>query len=432
MVGHSLGQAKEQPKATFGLAVPARCRKILVVDDSRSQRLILTRLVAASGHVVLEAASGSEALAICAAEEPDFIISDWMMPGMSGLEFCKAFRRMERQGYGYFILLTSKTDKTEVAQGLEIGADDFLTKPVNGAELRARIEAGERILRMEQELKEKNRLVSATLQEIQALYDSINRDLVEAQKLQQSLIRDRHRSFGNSEISLLLRPSGHVGGDLVGFFPINARRIGIFAIDVAGHGIASAMMTARLAGYLSGASPEQNIALVLSAPGVYDAHPPSVIAAELNRIVIEEMHADTYFTLAVADVDLISGKAVICQAGHPHPAVQRADGRVEYHGSGGLPIGMFGTATYDEFRVDLLPGDRLFLMSDGITEAADADGALFGEDGLTQLMLRHADLRGEAFFDAMIWDLSRFTADEFSDDVSAALFEFRGAKQNAD
>ena len=428
-----MGQAvQKQHQATHDPAAPPRRRTILVVDDSRAQRMILSRLVAASGHAVLEAASGPEALAICAVEDPDFVISDWMMPGMSGLEFCKAFRRMERQRYGYFILLTSKTDKTEVAQGLEIGADDFLTKPVNGAELRARIEAGERILRMEHELKEKNRLVSATLQEIQGLYDSINRDLVEAQKLQQSLIRDRHRSFGSSEISLLLRPSGHVGGDLVGFFPINARRIGIFAIDVAGHGIASAMMTARLAGYLSGTSPEQNIALVLSEFGIYDAHPPSVIAAELNRIVIEEMQTDTYFTLAVADVDLISGKVVICQAGHPHPAVQRADGRVEYHGSGGLPIGMFGAATYDEFRVDLLPGDRLFLMSDGITEAADVHGTLLGEDGLTRLLLRHADLRGEAFFDALIWDLSHYTADEFTDDVSAALFEFRGAKQNAD
>jgi phosphoserine phosphatase RsbU/P len=230
------------------LVAPLRRRKILVVDDSRAQRMILSRLVAASGHAVLEAASGEEALRMCASEEPDFIISDWMMPGMTGLEFCKAFRGMERQSYGYFILLTSKTDKTEVAQGLEMGADDFLTKPVNGAELRARIEAGERILRMEHELKEKNRLLSVTLLEIQGLYDSINRDLVEARKLQQSLIRERHRSFGSSEISLLLRPSGHVGGDLVGFFPISSSRIGIFAIDVAGHGIASAMMTARLAG----------------------------------------------------------------------------------------------------------------------------------------------------------------------------------------
>jgi phosphoserine phosphatase RsbU/P len=428
-----LGQAvKEQRQLSYELAAPTRRRTILVVDDSRAQRMILSRLVAASGHAVLEAASGSEALAICAAEEPDFIISDWMMPGMSGLEFCKAFRGMERQGYGYFILLTSKTDKTEVAQGLEIGADDFLTKPVNGAELRARIEAGERILRMEHELKEKNRLVSATLQEIQGLYDSINRDLVEAQKLQQSLIRERHRSFGKSEVSLLLRPSGHVGGDLVGFFPINARRIGIFAIDVAGHGIASAMMTARLAGYLSGTSPEQNIALVLSEFGIYDAHPPSVIAAELNRIVIEEMQTDAYFTLAIADVDLISGRVALCQAGHPHPAVQRADGTIEYHGSGGLPIGMFSGASYDEFSLDLHPGDRLLMMSDGMTEAADADGTLLGEEGLADLMTRHAHLRGEAFIDALIWDIARYTSDEFSDDVSAALFEFRGAKQNSD
>ena len=151
-----------------------------------------------------------------------------------------------------------------MARGLDIGADDFLTKPVNGDELRARIAAGERILRMQRELTEKNRLLSVTLDELQGVYDSVNRDLLEARKLQQSLVRERHRNFGNAEVSLLLRPSGHVGGDLVGFFPINSRRVGFFSIDVSGHGITSALMTARLAGYLSGNSPDQNIALMLT------------------------------------------------------------------------------------------------------------------------------------------------------------------------
>jgi phosphoserine phosphatase RsbU/P len=171
---------------------------------------------------------------------------------------------------------------------------------------------------------------------------------------------------------------------------------------------------------------------VLSEFGLFDAHPPSVIAAELNRIVIEEMQAETYFTLAIADVDLTSGKTIICQAGHPHPAVQRADGAIEFHGSGGLPIGMFSAAIYDDFTIELAEGDRLLLMSDGITEAENSEGKQLAEDGLSLLMGRHADLRGEAFFDALIWDLSRYTDDVFSDDVSAALFEFHCGKRNAD
>ena len=108
--------------------------------------------------------------------------SDWMMPGMSGLEFCRAFRGLRRESYGYFILLTSKSDKAEVADGLEAGADDFLTKPVSADEMRARLRAGERLLAMQRELVDKNRLLGAALGKIQQLYDSLDRDLIEARK----------------------------------------------------------------------------------------------------------------------------------------------------------------------------------------------------------------------------------------------------------
>jgi phosphoserine phosphatase RsbU/P len=319
-----------------------------------------------------------------------------------------------------------------VALGLESGADDFLSKPVSGDELRARLAAGERILRMERELKAKNRLVTATLSELQGLYDSVDRDLQEARKLQQSLVKERHRSFGNAEVSLLLRPSGHVGGDLVGFFPINARRVGVYGIDVSGHGITSALMTARLAGYLSGTSPEQNIALVQTEYGIYDARPPAELAAYLNELVLEEMRTESYFTLIYADIDLITGHVEMVQAGHPHPAVQRADGSIEFLGLGGLPVGLIDGAEYDGFSTVLRPGDRLFMMSDGITEAANPAGDLLGEIGLSRIMDRNRNLRGAAFLEAAVWELSDYTLGEFSDDVSGAFFEFDGAKENVD
>jgi len=404
-------------------------RRVLVVDDSRMQRRILSATLARAGYEVIEAASGAEALEIAARLVPDLILSDWMMPGMDGLEFCRAFRAQMRGRYVYFILLTSKTETNDVAQGLQSGADDFLTKPVNGQELRARIAAGERILRMERELNEKNRLVSSTLDALQSLYDSLDRDLIEARKLQQSLVRERHRSFGTAEVSLLLRPSGHVGGDLVGFFRINARRVGLFSIDVSGHGVTSALMTARLSGLLSGASPEQNVALALTDLGVCDARPPAEVAAYLNRLILEEMATESYFTLLYADIDLISGRAVMVQAGHPYPAIQRACGRIEYPGQGGLPVGLIEAAEYQDFTVELRPGDRLLLASDGITEAMNAEGAQLEEAGLSRLMTRNAGLGGPAFLEAVVRDLEAFTGGEFTDDVSAVFFEFHGAAE---
>lgn len=425
-------QADRQSEAGQHTPTPGAARRVLVVDDSAMQRKILSASLSRAGYEVIEAESGERALEICSVKPPDLVLSDWMMRGMDGLQFCRAFRAMQRDSYGYFILLTSKNEASEIALGLEAGADDFLTKPVTAQEIRARLAAGERILRMEAELREKNRLVSSTLDELQGLYDSINRDLMEAKKLQQSLVKERHRSYGNAEVSLLLRPSGHVGGDLVGFFPINARRVGLYAIDVSGHGITSALMTARLAGFLSGTSPEQNVALILSDLGIYDARPPDDLAARLNDLVLEELHTENYFTLAYADVDLISGRARMVQAGHPHPVVQRADGHVEGLGAGGLPIGLIEGARYSAFELRLAPGDRLFLMSDGITEAEDSAGRQLGDAGLARIMGKSRHLGGPAFLEALVWDLSEFTGGDFADDVSGVLFEFHRAKENLD
>ena len=221
---------------------------VLIVDDSRLQRRILLSSIRKWGYDVVEAESGDDALELCKSRHFDMILSDWMMPGMTGPEFCSAFRALSSDTFTYFILLTAKSEKDEIAHGLEVGADDFLIKPVHAGELRARMSAGQRIIEMHGQLSEKNALISQTLTEIQTLYASIEKDLEEAKKLQQSLIPKRYQDFHTCQASLLLRSSGHVGGDLVGVFPVNENSIGLFSIDVSGHGISSALMTARLAG----------------------------------------------------------------------------------------------------------------------------------------------------------------------------------------
>lgn len=403
-------------------------RQVLVVDDSRLQRRILSASLKRWGFDVREAESAAEALEICREAPPDLVMSDWMMPGMTGPEFCREFRQMARDTYGYFILLTSKSEKDAIAHGLDAGADDFLTKPVNAAELRARISAGERILRMERELTEKNRLITSTLDELQAVYDSLDNDLIEAKKLQQSLVSDRYRDFGPAEVSMLLQSCGHVGGDLVGMFVVNPTRIGIYGIDVSGHGISSALMTARLAGYLSSASPEQNVALERNASGDFVPRPPAETIKILNQLFLSEIETELYFTMVLADVDLETGRVSMAQAGHPHPVVQRASGAVEVLGRGGLPVGLIDGAEYDQFDVSMGPGDRLMICSDGVVECADDAGNLLGDDGFAAMLAELRQTRGTACLESIIWKLSNFAGDEdFTDDVSAVLLEFKQA-----
>ncbi|MBN8629241.1 MAG: fused response regulator/phosphatase [Rhodobacterales bacterium] len=399
-------------------------RHVLIVDDSRAQRHMLSMQLRRWGYQVSECESALGALNLCRQSEIDIIISDWMMPGMSGLEFCREFRALGRERYGYFVLLTSKSEKTEIADGLEAGADDFLTKPVASNELRARLRAGERMLAMQAELLAKNKVIVATLVELQKLYDSLDRDLIEARKLQQTLIRDRERDYGWARVSLLLRNSGRVGGDLVGSFRVDDDRVVVYSIDVSGHGVASAMMTARLAGFLTGSTPEQNLAFQTGAEGDHVLLPPAAVVERFNRLMLEEIQAEQYFTMVFAVIDRRSGQLDLVQAGHPHPMLIRKNGRVQKLGEGGLPVGLISGARFEPISVQIAPGDRLVLCSDGFTECPLPGGMDFGEDGLIESLHASAGLSGADLLEAMVWDLTRAAeTDAFPDDVSGIVLD---------
>ena len=338
---------------------------ILLVDDSRVQRRIVRALLARWGYKVIEAETGDQALQICRTETVDFVISDWMMPGMNGLEFCQKFRALDRKGYGYFILLTSKSETEEMVHGLEVGADDFLTKPVKAAELKARLTSGARVLEMESQLNDKNEIITSALGELQGLYDAIDRDLLQARKIQESLVPKNTLTVGNNTVSLFIKPCGHVGGDLVGAFNPGYNRLAFYNIDVSGHGITSALMTARLAGYLSGDYLDHNVAVEKRFDRFYALHQPSDVAASLNRRLLSDSGVGEYFTMAYAIADLTTGRLSITQAGHTHPVIQRADGQVEFVGDGGMPVGLLPDVPFESFDVQLRPGDRILFYSCG-------------------------------------------------------------------
>lgn len=410
-------------------AVAGSIRRVLVVDDSRLQRRILVASLKKWGFDVVEAESGEAAMEICQSETPDLILSDWMMPGMNGLDFCRAFRGDSGTDYAYFILLTSKSEKNEVAEGLDAGADDFLTKPVSSDELRARISAGERILRMQRELSEKNRIVSETLGELQRVYDAIDKDLIQARKIQESLVPELSKTFGSSTVNLLLKPCGHIGGDLVGMFSPGVNRIGFYSIDVSGHGITSAMMTARLGGYLSSNYYDQNVGMEKRFNRFYALRQPEEVAGLLNARLVADTGIEEYFTMAYCIADLRSGVVKMVQAGHPHPLLIRKSGELEFIGKGGVPVGLVPDIHYTQEEFIMQHGDRLLLFSDGFTEARLEDGSMLEPEGLLELVKKcGSGQSGKEFLDDLYWHLTQVMCKEhgLEDDVSATLFEFGG------
>jgi sigma-B regulation protein RsbU (phosphoserine phosphatase) len=402
-------------------------QRVLVVDDSRAQLKMVETMVRRWGYEVMTADSGHQALEIVRRSPPDLILSDWMMPGMTGLEFCRHFRGLSQNGYGYFILLTSKSEKGDIAKGLDAGADDFLTKPVNAHELRARIKAGERIVSMERQLSEKNRQVSDALEELREIHTAIDNDLRQARTIQQSLVPERICEVLTSRVSLLLRPCGHVGGDLVGVFKPGFGRLGLYSIDVSGHGITSAMVTARVAGYLSSTFPEQNVALERRFDRFYAMREPAETAQMLNRRLAADPGVEEYLTMAYVAADLASGRMRMVQAGHSPPLLLRADGSHDFIGDGGLPIGLVDEVSYDQHDFQLQSGDRLLLYSDGFTEAVMKNGEMLGDDGLVEIFRESARTgSGPDLLEDMFWRLTQQmeSAAKLGDDVSAALLEY--------
>jgi len=399
--------------------------RVLLVDDSKLQRRLLRIALHKRGFAVIEAEDAEEGLAIFAREPVDIVISDWVMPGMSGPDFCQHLRANSGDRYVYIILLTAKSESSEIAQGFDAGADDFLSKPVNAVELGARLGAGQRVLHFERELKRSNTLLSETVAELRSLYSALDSDLVQAKQLQDSLLPDRLSRFGNTQVGVLLESSGRVGGDLVGAFAINARQVCAFAIDVSGHGVSSALMTARLAGMFSGQMPGKNIAIGADAAGGAIGRDPAEIAADMNRVLLEEMDTDHYFTLFLCILNLETGLMHFVQAGHP-PAIHLSpDGQARLIGVNGFPIGLLDTAQYQTETLQLAGGDRVLLSSDGLTECAGPDGRLLEEGGLLRLAQKNRFAAPLQFLEMLKEDLVEFCGKpQFEDDISAVLLSF--------
>lgn len=154
---------------------------ILIVDDSRSYRHLLGSMLSKWGYRVLEAQDGVHALAMLETQTINAVISDWEMPQMDGVALCHQIRQRDFGHYIYAILVTARQSIDDLVQGLESGADDFLSKPVNQSQLRARLHAAERILTLESTLAIRNQRLSSA-------YRQIEQDLQAAARLQRSVL----------------------------------------------------------------------------------------------------------------------------------------------------------------------------------------------------------------------------------------------------
>ena len=411
-----------QPDLTTGM-------KVLVVDDALDIQLYLGELLNKWGFDVVFARDGLEASELLEAETIKLIISDWVMPHMSGVELCQSIRSAPLPHYVYVILLTSRNADNDLLEGMAAGADDFLTKPFNADELHARIKAAQRVLHLEQVLAERNHALTHANRQLQQSHDTINRDLEAAAVMQRSMLPESDYTLGLNLQSLFC-PAAVVAGDIFSYLKLDDSHLAFYHIDVAGHGVRSAMLSFTLSKVLSATLEEGSPVKQRdpAQPGGSRITSPAAVVSELNRRFQDKDETTPYFTMIYGVVNTASGDVKMCQAGHPNPFCVSRDGTVENLGSGGFPVGLLPNAQYENIEFKLRPGDRLFCYSDGISECMNAEEQQFSTERLVDHLLQSCLRPLAETLAGLRVHLQNWRHDEpFEDDVSLIAIEFDAA-----
>jgi len=394
--------------------------KILVAEDEPVTRKTLSRILHDFGYEVLSASDGKQAWDILQKDYIRMVISDWEMPEMDGVALCRKVRSIDYPGYVFFILLTSRNTKEDLVEGMSAGADDFIVKPFNTEELYARIRAGERILKLERDLADRNKALRETNEKLNKAYSVMKKDLREAGKIQSSLLPEPDSVIYGIQFDWLFLPSTYVAGDIFNYFKLDETHVCFYLLDVAGHGIPASMLSVTLSNVLSTEHNKQSILKrQLEVPPYYEITMPSVVIKTLNQRFQSDAETMQYFTMIYGVINTLDGHTVITQAGHPPPVYLKKGSEATLLGSGGYPVGMFPDLDYEEETVVLNKGDRLFLYSDGITECTNKLKEQFSVERLIRILDKDQALSINGLMKKMEKSLRRWKGDdEFEDDVT--------------
>ena len=399
--------------------------RILIADDNKASRLLLSKLLEKLGYEVLSATDGVEAWEILQEEKISLVVTDWLMPNMDGLELCKHIREANFQHYIYIIMLTSKDSKLDIIEGMEAGADDFVVKPFNREELNVRIRAGERVIRLERKLEEHNSKLIEVNKKVNDAYATIKKDLQAAERVQSSLLPEPNAIIFGVRFDWLFLPSTYIAGDIFNYFKLDEHHVGFYLLDVAGHGIPAALLSFTLSKVLSSSDLKDN-PLKHSIPEApyYEITSPANVMRDLNQRFQPDDYIMQYFTIIYGIIDTRDGKTVLTQAGHPSPIFLQKGKETSLVGTGGYPVAMLPDVDYEEHEIHLKKGDRLILYSDGITECMNSEDEQFSVRRLIHLAQKVEGQPLQALMKQVSESLYHWKGDDaFEDDVTLLAME---------
>ena len=329
------------------------CR-VLLVDDARVNLDILVEGLK-SDHKLSLALNGETALQIAERTPLDLVLLDIVMPGMDGYEVCRRMRQMPETSEVPIMFLSSLEEVQNKTLGFEAGANDYLTKPFDMLEVKARVRS----------------LLKAKAYS-DAVKEQIASELRFAREIQMGMLPHDfspwERDYG-VQFGAVLEPAREVGGDLYGVCAGDAERLVVFLGDVSGKGIPASMFMVR--------------AVSLARLLAREIARPECILARLNDELAADNPSGMFVTFLCAVFEPKSGRLVLANAGHCRPVLRPADAPPSWAMKNlGTALGFEPGLEFERAELTLRPGDALILYSDGVTEAFNPQDEYYGNDRL--------------------------------------------------
>jgi len=363
----------------------------MIVDDSVAICKTLQRLLDKE-YEVSTAQNGKIAVEMVCTTPPDLILMDVMMPEMDGITATKVIRENYQKTFLPIIMLSAAGEKEKWTEALNAGANDFVPKPFHQSELLARIKTHLQIAELTNKLTRKN----AQMEDEKIL----------ARKVQESIL-PHNLDFSGMEIETFYRACSQIGGD---FFDVWERNSVIHFLigDVSGHGTASALLMAAWKGVLY--SLGQSVLTPLETVTV------------ANRLIYE-MVSDNgmYLTLAYVVFDKNTKELQVISAGHP-PLYLVHKQQIQRIPATGMALGWFPQADWEVKRFPFEKGDLLFFYTDGVTEAQNSEGKMFGGNRLQALLRQHSE-DPRQLVRSIIQTVEQFCDKKFEDDVTLMVIK---------
>ncbi|MEA5580934.1 SpoIIE family protein phosphatase [Nodularia harveyana UHCC-0300] len=383
--------------------------KILIIDDDPIVRLALKRTLQNQGYETTVASNGKEGITQAKILHPALIICDWVMSEIDGLEVCRQVKKDPNLATTFFILLTAKGaapgEEGERVKGLDAGADEFVSKPIEMNELKARVRAGLRLHQLNQDLK--NQQLA-----LKKLNENLEAELAEAAEYVRSLLPSP--LIGTVTTEALFVPSAQLGGDCFDYYWIDSDNLALYLLDVSGHGVGSALLSMSVL----------NVLRSQSLPNTNFSHPSEVLKA-LNHSFQMTNHGNKYFTIFYAVFNRLEQRLIYANAGHPPALLLGKDATdIKMLNSLDLPIGFISDIDFAVNTVDIAKDSTLYLFSDGAYEVLQPNGQIWGLDAFINLLI-HCNYTSKCHLQeilAQIKSLNHCT--NFDDDLSLLKITF--------